>query len=74
MYRPQHAAAPSAYNTPAGSNDCAPPSGSNSASPTTVQPTQTKSITRREDHIATASGPVNSMATAMPNGMVRMAM
>ncbi|MNV32834.1 hypothetical protein D3C71_1241840 [compost metagenome] len=74
MYRPQHAAAPSAYITPTGSSDCAPPSGSSSASPITVQPTQTKSITRRDDHIATASGPVNSMATAMPNGMVRMAM
>lgn len=33
--------------------------------------TQPKSSGRRDDAIATASGPENSMATATPNGSVR---
>ncbi|KAG1246236.1 hypothetical protein G6F66_015598 [Rhizopus arrhizus] len=74
MNRPQHAAAPMANRTPAGSSAGPPPNGSNSNNPTTAQPTQTKSIGRRDDSIATVNGPVNSMATAMPKGIVRRAM
>ena len=33
--------------------------------------TQAKSTARRDDQMATASGPANSMATARPNGSVR---
>ncbi len=74
MYSAQQAAAPSAYSTPATSSAGPPPSGSNSSSPASAQPTHRKSIARREENIATASGPMNSMATAMPNGIVRSAM
>ncbi|MNS89263.1 hypothetical protein D3C72_1232700 [compost metagenome] len=74
MYRPQQAAAPIAYSTPTGSSAGPPPIGSNNSSPTAAQPTQRKSIGRRDDSIATVNGPVNSMATAMPNGIVRKAM
>ncbi len=74
MYRAQQAAAPSAYSTPTASSAGPPANGSNSSSPATAQPTHRKSTGRREDNIATVSGPVNSMATAMPNGIVRSAM
>ena len=67
----QHTAAPSAKATPVGSSwvtSC--PSGSSSPSPSTARATHTKSMGLRDDHMATASGPLNSMATATPNGMV----
>jgi|GEM_PF-7082835 len=74
MYIAQHTAAPSANITPTGSSGSPWPRGSSSNSPTSAQPTHTKSTGRREDHIATANGPQNSIATAMPNGIVRSAM
>ena len=44
--------------------------GNSISRPATVQPIQTKSMGRRDANSATDSGPQNSMATAMPNGIV----
>ena len=72
MYRPQNTAAPRAHNTPCGSRFDTPwPSGNNTASPAAASASHTKSNARREQKIATASGPLNSMATATPKGIVR---
>ena len=45
--------------------------GSSKPSPTTANASQRKSIGLRDENMATANGPENSMATANPNGMVR---
>ncbi|MNT43264.1 hypothetical protein D3C72_1797250 [compost metagenome] len=75
IYEAQQTAAPRANSTPVGSRLLTSwPSGSSSASPATARATQTKSSGRREASRATASGPENSIATAMPNGIVRKAM
>ena len=45
-----------------------PPSGENRKTPPAAIATQSKSITRREATIATASGPVNAVAETIPSG------
>ncbi len=47
--------------------------GVSSTSPTTARLTQTKSLSLREVRTATPSGPMNSMATAIPSGIRAMA-
>ncbi len=42
--------------------------GSNSSRPAAASTIQQKSTRRREENTATASGPVNSIATAIPSG------
>src|SRR5260221_1833353 len=80
MYAAQQVAATSAKATPDTASPAvpAPPRPPwarlaqpllSSATPAPARPTQTRSISRREDATATASGPRNSMVTAMPSGI-----
>ncbi|MNS91263.1 hypothetical protein D3C72_1253440 [compost metagenome] len=70
MYSAQHSAAPSAYATPTGSRlPGLPCRGSSKYKPNMAHATASKSRGRRDDSMATASGPVTSMATAMPIGI-----
>ena len=48
--------------------------GVSSRSPATARPIQMKWLSRREVKTATPSGPMNSIATAMPSGMRSMAL
>ena len=70
IYSAQQLAAPSAYATPTGSRlPGLPCSGSSRYSPNAAQLTASRSRGRRDDSMATARGPVTSIATAMPMGM-----
>jgi hypothetical protein len=51
-----------------------PGRGSSKASPAMAKDTQSQSLVFLEVQTAKASGPVNSMAMATPNGMVLMAL
>ena len=48
-----------------------PPISSSSARPIAANAIQVKSTSRREDSTASVSGPVISIASAMPSGTVR---